>query len=51
VTGHRVGMRMSGETEGVRQSLGNITQRATQSDIVAWSRRIVVRELHPSILS
>ncbi|XP_060082031.1 bromodomain and WD repeat-containing protein 3-like [Ylistrum balloti] len=49
--GHRVGMRMSGETEGVRQSLGNINQQATQSDLAAWSRRIIVKELHPSLLS
>ncbi|XP_033739931.1 PH-interacting protein-like [Pecten maximus] len=48
---HRVGMRMSGETEGVRQSLGNINQQATQSDLAAWSRRIIVKELHPSVLS
>ncbi|XP_052086696.1 bromodomain and WD repeat-containing protein 3-like isoform X1 [Mytilus californianus] len=50
-TGPRVGIRRSGETEGVRQSLSNIEQRATQSEIAAWSRRIVVRELDPSLLS
>ncbi|KAJ8314724.1 hypothetical protein KUTeg_006874 [Tegillarca granosa] len=48
---HHVGMRMSGEMEGVRQSLSNITQQATQSDIAAASRRIIIRELDQAILS
>ncbi|KAL3881699.1 hypothetical protein ACJMK2_028102 [Sinanodonta woodiana] len=47
---HMVGMRRVGETEGVRQSLGNISQRATKHDIAAWSRRIVVKPLDPAIL-
>ncbi|XP_062620168.1 bromodomain and WD repeat-containing protein 3-like isoform X2 [Saccostrea cucullata] len=45
-----VGGRRIGEREGVRQSLGNITQRATQSDIAAWSRRVVVKELDTAAL-
>lgn len=40
-----VGLRRTGEREGVRQSLGNISQRATQSDIAALSRRVVIKEL------
>ncbi|KAK3098508.1 hypothetical protein FSP39_020204 [Pinctada imbricata] len=47
---HR-GIRRSGETVGVRQSLGNISQRATQSDIAAWSNRVVVKELDTAVLS
>lgn len=46
-----VGMRRVGETEGVRQSLGNMQQPASsQSDMVALSRRIVVRPLEPAVL-
>ena len=46
-----VGMRRVGETEGVRQSLGNIQQPAsTQTDMAALSRRIVVRPMDPAAL-
>nr|XP_022292305.1 bromodomain and WD repeat-containing protein 3-like isoform X1 [Crassostrea virginica] len=46
-----VGLRRTGEREGVRQSLGNISQRATQSDIAALSRRVVVQELDAAALA
>ncbi|XP_046581352.1 bromodomain and WD repeat-containing protein 3-like [Haliotis rubra] len=46
----RVGMRRSGETEGVRQSLGNVTLRATKSDIAALKRRVVVKPLDPEVM-
>lgn len=46
----RVGMRRSGETEGVRQSLGSVSQRATSSDLAAWRKRVVVRELDKGVL-
>lgn len=45
-----VGLRRTGEREGVRQSLGNISQRATQSDIAALSRRVFVKELDSAAL-
>lgn len=50
VTTGRVGMRRSGETEGVRQSLGNVTLRATKSDIAALKRRVVVKPLDPEVM-
>lgn len=46
-----VGMRRVGETEGVRQSLGNMQQPvSTQKDLAALSRRIVVRQMDPAVL-
>lgn len=50
VTVVNVGLRRTGEREGVRQSLGNISQRATQSDIAALSRRVFVKELDSAAL-
>ncbi|XP_022081938.1 PH-interacting protein-like isoform X2 [Acanthaster planci] len=46
------GVRLSGEIEGVRQATGNvpISQQASQADLLAWSERVVVPELPPSIL-
>lgn len=45
-----VGMRRVGEMEGVRQSLGNILQVSTSKDLVALSRRVVVKGLDPKVL-
>ena len=46
-----VGMRRVGETEGVRQSLGNMQQPvSTLKDLVALSRRIVVKQIDPAVL-
>ncbi|XP_052241692.1 bromodomain and WD repeat-containing protein 3-like isoform X2 [Dreissena polymorpha] len=47
---HMVGMRRVGETEGVRQSLGNILQVSTSKDLAAIRRRIVVRDLDREVL-
>ena len=48
---HMVGMRRVGETEGVRQSLGNMQQPvSTLKDLAALSRRIVVRQIDPAVL-
>ncbi|XP_013385977.1 bromodomain and WD repeat-containing protein 3 [Lingula anatina] len=45
--GRSRGPRRSGQTEGVRQSIGNVpvSQQATQHDLAACSKRVVVREL------
>ncbi|ESP01057.1 hypothetical protein LOTGIDRAFT_140025, partial [Lottia gigantea] len=40
-----VGMRRSGELEGVRQSLGNVSQRSTPRDIAALNRRRLIRDI------
>ncbi|XP_006815970.1 PH-interacting protein-like [Saccoglossus kowalevskii] len=46
----RVGLRRAGDIEGVRQPHGGpVSQQASQADLVAWSRRVVVPELHPAI--
>lgn len=47
---HMVGMRRVGETEGVRQSLGNIQQVSTSKDLVALSHRTVIRGMDPAVL-
>ncbi|XP_053397072.1 bromodomain and WD repeat-containing protein 3-like isoform X3 [Mercenaria mercenaria] len=47
---HMVGMRRVGETEGVRQSLGNILQVSTSKDLVALSRRMVIKGMDPAVL-
>jgi len=44
--GHRVGMRRSGDVEGVRQSSGN-WQRGSN---ISWCKCTVVRNLDPSML-
>ncbi|XP_052810053.1 PH-interacting protein-like isoform X2 [Mya arenaria] len=46
---HMVGMRRVGETEGVRQSLGNM-QVSTPRDLAALTRRIVVKGLDSAVL-
>uniref|UniRef100_A0A8C3K905 Bromodomain and WD repeat-containing protein 1 n=1 Tax=Calidris pygmaea TaxID=425635 RepID=A0A8C3K905_9CHAR len=46
-----VGLRRSGQIEGVRQMHHNAprSQMATERDLMAWSRRVVVNELPPGI--
>uniref|UniRef100_A0A674I664 Bromodomain and WD repeat domain containing 3 n=1 Tax=Terrapene triunguis TaxID=2587831 RepID=A0A674I664_9SAUR len=46
-----VGLRRSGQIEGVRQMHLNAprSQMATERDLMAWSRRVVVNELHPGV--
>uniref|UniRef100_A0A670JXD1 Bromodomain and WD repeat domain containing 3 n=1 Tax=Podarcis muralis TaxID=64176 RepID=A0A670JXD1_PODMU len=46
-----VGLRRSGQIEGVRQMHHNAprSQMATERDLMAWSRRVVVNELHPGV--
>lgn len=45
-----VGLRRSGQVEGVRQMHQNAprSQMATERDLQAWRRRVVVPELAPS---
>ncbi|KAM4696114.1 bromodomain and WD repeat-containing protein 3 [Rhinophrynus dorsalis] len=47
-----VGLLRSGQIEGVRQMHDNAprSQMATERDLMAWSRRVVVNELHPWII-
>uniref|UniRef100_A0A8C4V8Z2 Bromodomain and WD repeat-containing protein 1 n=1 Tax=Falco tinnunculus TaxID=100819 RepID=A0A8C4V8Z2_FALTI len=47
-----VGLRRSGQIEGVRQMHHNAprSQMATERDLMAWSRRVVVNELPPGIM-
>uniref|UniRef100_A0A8C0UI33 Bromodomain and WD repeat-containing protein 1 n=1 Tax=Cyanistes caeruleus TaxID=156563 RepID=A0A8C0UI33_CYACU len=47
-----VGLRRSGQIEGVRQMHHNAprSQMATERDLMAWSRRVVVNELPPGII-
>uniref|UniRef100_A0A8D0GR10 Bromo domain-containing protein n=1 Tax=Sphenodon punctatus TaxID=8508 RepID=A0A8D0GR10_SPHPU len=46
-----VGLRRSGQIEGVRQMHHNAprSQMATERDLMEWSRRVVVNELHPGV--
>ncbi|CAH1798894.1 unnamed protein product [Owenia fusiformis] len=46
------GPRRTGEVEGVRQATGDVpvSQRATQRDLAAWSKRVVVGEVDPAVL-
>ncbi|XP_056588592.1 PH-interacting protein isoform X1 [Triplophysa dalaica] len=46
-----VGLRRSGQIEGVRQMHSNAprSQIATERDLVAWSRRVLVPELSPAV--
>uniref|UniRef100_A0A8C4THR2 Bromodomain and WD repeat domain containing 3 n=1 Tax=Erpetoichthys calabaricus TaxID=27687 RepID=A0A8C4THR2_ERPCA len=46
-----IGLRRNGQIEGVRQMHQNAprSQMATERDLIAWSRRVVVNELHPNI--
>ncbi|XP_053329912.1 bromodomain and WD repeat-containing protein 3 [Spea bombifrons] len=46
-----VGLRRSGQIEGVRQMHLNAprSQIATERDLMAWSRRVVVNELNPGV--
>ncbi|XP_066556404.1 PH-interacting protein isoform X2 [Amia ocellicauda] len=48
-----VGLRRSGQIEGVRQMHSNAprSEIATERDLVAWSRRVLVPELPPGIAS
>ncbi|XP_041108367.1 PH-interacting protein isoform X1 [Polyodon spathula] len=48
-----VGLRRSGQIEGVRQMHSNAprSEIATERDLVAWSRRVLVPELPPGISS
>lgn len=45
-----VGLRRSGQVEGVRQMHQNAprSQMATERDLQAWRRRVVVPDLTPS---
>ncbi|GFR63055.1 bromodomain and WD repeat-containing protein 3-like [Elysia marginata] len=47
---NRVGMRRSGEVEGVRQSLGNVAVRSTQKERDALRMHVTVKPLDSSIL-
>lgn len=46
-----VGLRRSGQVEGVRQMHNNAprSQMATERDLLAWSRRVVVNEVQSGI--
>uniref|UniRef100_A0A8C0EZJ2 Bromodomain and WD repeat-containing protein 1 n=1 Tax=Bubo bubo TaxID=30461 RepID=A0A8C0EZJ2_BUBBB len=48
-----IGLRRSGQVEGVRQMHQNAprSQMATERDLQAWRRRVVVPEIPPSLLS
>ncbi|KAK7108775.1 PH-interacting protein-like [Littorina saxatilis] len=46
----RVGLRRIGEMEGVRQSLGNMQQRATSRDLAAWKKRVVIQPVNLAML-
>uniref|UniRef100_G1K3G9 Mitochondrial inner membrane protease ATP23 homolog n=1 Tax=Xenopus tropicalis TaxID=8364 RepID=G1K3G9_XENTR len=48
-----IGLRRSGQIEGVRQMHSNAprSEIATERDLVAWSRRVVVPELSTGVLS
>ncbi|XP_073482941.1 PH-interacting protein isoform X2 [Aquarana catesbeiana] len=48
-----IGLRRSGQIEGVRQMHSNAprSEMATERDLVAWSRRVVVPELSPGVAS
>ncbi|XP_063772924.1 PH-interacting protein isoform X1 [Pseudophryne corroboree] len=48
-----IGLRRSGQIEGVRQMHSNAprSEMATERDLVAWSRRVVVPELSPGVTS
>lgn len=47
-----VGLRRSGQVEGVRQMHLNAprSQMATERDLLAWSRRVMVSEVPTSVL-
>uniref|UniRef100_A0A9J7XY68 Pleckstrin homology domain interacting protein n=1 Tax=Cyprinus carpio carpio TaxID=630221 RepID=A0A9J7XY68_CYPCA len=47
-----VGLRRSGQIEGVRQMHSNAprSEIATERDLVAWSRRVLVPELSPAVM-
>ncbi|KAK3780024.1 hypothetical protein RRG08_029717 [Elysia crispata] len=47
---NRIGMRRSGEVEGVRQSLGNVAMRSTKKERDALKMHITVKPLDTSIL-
>lgn len=46
-----IGLRRSGQIEGVRQMHNNAprSQIATERDLMAWSRRVVVSELNSGV--
>uniref|UniRef100_A0A2K6FCT2 Bromodomain and WD repeat domain containing 3 n=1 Tax=Propithecus coquereli TaxID=379532 RepID=A0A2K6FCT2_PROCO len=46
-----IGLRRNGQIEGVRQMHNNAprSQMATERDLMAWSRRVVVNELHNGV--
>lgn len=47
-----MGLRRSGQVEGVRQMHHNAprSQMATERDLLAWSRRVVVNEVQQGVL-
>ncbi|XP_005104695.1 bromodomain and WD repeat-containing protein 3 [Aplysia californica] len=47
---NRIGMRRSGEIEGVRQSLGPVAVRSTKKERDAWRRRVTVKPLDDTAL-
>ncbi|KAK0064368.1 bromodomain and WD repeat-containing protein 3 [Biomphalaria pfeifferi] len=47
---NRIGMRRSGEIEGVRQSLGHVSVRSTKKERDAAKRHVTVRALDPEAL-
>ncbi|BFZ25162.1 hypothetical protein BsWGS_28200 [Bradybaena similaris] len=47
---NRIGMRRSGEIEGVRQSLGNVAVRSTKKERDAARKHVTVRPLDPDSL-
>ena len=46
----RIGMRRSGEVEGVRQSLGNVAVRITKKERDALRMQVTVKPLDPPVL-
>lgn len=51
ISSPNIGLRRSGQIEGVRQMHNNAprSQIATERDLMAWSRRVVVNELNNGV--
>lgn len=51
ISSPNIGLRRSGQIEGVRQMNNNAlrSQMATERDLMAWSRRVVVNELNHGV--
>ncbi|ELV14183.1 Bromodomain and WD repeat-containing protein 3, partial [Tupaia chinensis] len=51
ISSPNIGLRRSGQVEGVRQMHNNAprSQMATERDLMAWSRRVVVNELNNGV--